>query len=305
MTTVQFSKFLLLAGLFGSSFLFMKIASPEFGATPLIALRLMVAAVLLQLLFPLKKQDYSWENIRHFLFLGCVNAAIPFSLFAYAAPTLPAGFSSLSNITVPLWSTALAFWWFDEKLTWKKTSGLIFGMVGVVILLLSKPTILASVTHFLQQEQGINGGNSENVGNNSNELIAMLLCCIACFGYALSANYTRKYVKHLSPQTISTGSQTFGTLALIPFALWNLPTSLPSTNAFLCVGALGVLCTALAISILYQLVHEIGASKMVFMTFLVPVFATFWGCLFLGETIQLMTLVGASFASFGVFLVLK
>ena len=126
---------LLLAAVWGISFLFTRIAAPDLGPILLIELRLLLAGVTLLLLSTrlnlITQIRHNWLNL---LILGIINSAIPFILFAFAALYLPAGFTSILNAAAPLFGTLIAGLWLKEKLTLGQFIGLVVGFAGVTIL---------------------------------------------------------------------------------------------------------------------------------------------------------------------------
>jgi drug/metabolite transporter (DMT)-like permease len=111
----------------------------------------------------------------------------------------------------------------------------------------------------------------------------MAACLAACICYAFAASFTRKYLTGVPALATATGSQIGATLALaIPAALlW--PAQMPSMKAWLALVALGVACTALAYILFFRIIETAGPARALTVTFLVPVFAVFYGVIFLGE----------------------
>ncbi|MBE9140115.1 DMT family transporter [Nodosilinea sp. LEGE 07088] len=135
-------EFVLLAALWGGSFLFMRVAAPEFGPVWLIELRLVLASLAL---LPLVLRRGLWavglSHWRHLLVVGALNSALPFVLLAYATLSLPAGFTSILNATAPLFGTAIAVIWLKERYSLSRMTGLTLGFIGVVILLGWQPIV--------------------------------------------------------------------------------------------------------------------------------------------------------------------
>ncbi|MDK3159793.1 EamA family transporter [Kamptonema cortianum] len=118
MSISNIAKLLLLAALWGGSFLFMRIAAPILGPVWLIEFRVLLAGlVLLPLLARLALLGEMRRNLIPLLVVGCLNSAVPFVLFAFASISLPAGFTSILNATAPLFGTVVAAVWLKEKLT--------------------------------------------------------------------------------------------------------------------------------------------------------------------------------------------
>ena len=132
---MQIAELLLLAAIWGASFLFMRVATPEFGPIALIAIRVGVAALVL---LPLLRTAAAWQHLRHkagaFLIVGVFASALPFCLFAYSTLHLSAGFDSILNATVPLWTGVIAFLWLKNPMSKVQVLGLLVGLVGVVTL---------------------------------------------------------------------------------------------------------------------------------------------------------------------------
>ena len=94
----------LLAAVWGASFLFMRMGAPEFGPIALVQLRMLIAALFL---LPILKMRVGLGelpgNWKHLTMLGLYNSAIPFLLLTYATLFVTAGFASVINATAPLW----------------------------------------------------------------------------------------------------------------------------------------------------------------------------------------------------------
>ena len=126
---------LLLGALWGGSFLFMRMAVPEFGAVPLAALRVVGAALLL---VPLLSAGQGTATLRRhwkpIAWIGLCNSALPFMFFAYAALSIEAGVSAILNATAPLFGAFIAAVWLRESTDAWRTSGLLIGLAGVALL---------------------------------------------------------------------------------------------------------------------------------------------------------------------------
>ncbi len=127
--------FLLLAALWGASFLFMCVAAPAFGAFALVEVRVAIAAVFL---LPLLAWRGGLAALRAraptLAIVGVLNSAIPFVLFTYSTLTITAGLASIVNATVPLWAALVAWLWLRERIRAAQSLGLAIGLVGVVLL---------------------------------------------------------------------------------------------------------------------------------------------------------------------------
>jgi drug/metabolite transporter (DMT)-like permease len=254
---------LLLAGVWGASFLFMRIAAPILGPVLLIELRLLLAGLTLLLIaIRLNLIDEIRKNLIHLFVIGCLNSAIPFLLFAFAALYLPSGFSSIINATTPLFGILISGLWLREKLTWGQFAGLIVGFAGVTILV---------------------GWTKIPVTKNFIWAVIGGLC--ASFLYGIGASYIKNKLSGVNPITIATGSLLSATIVLLPITPRFLPDTFPSLTVILMTIALGLFSTAFAYILYFHLLDNIGVNKTLTVAYLVPLFAMFWGSLILGEPI--------------------
>ena len=138
------AEFLLLAAIWGASFLFMRLATVEFGALPTAALRVTIAALFLlpimlfQGLGPQLRQH--WKPV---LLVGLLNSAIPFACFAFALLHITTGLSSILNATVPLFGALVAWLWLGDRLDRTRILGLMLGFAGVALLASDKAGLRA------------------------------------------------------------------------------------------------------------------------------------------------------------------
>lgn len=268
--------FLLLAAIWGSSFLFMRVAVVEFGPLPTAAVRVAVAAIfLLPLLWwrglgPQLRQH--WKAIT---LVGLLNSGIPFALFSFALLSITTGLSAILNATVPLFGALVAWLWLKDRPTGSRVLGLAVGFLGVAMLAWDKAT-------FRPDASGIAPG------------WAVLACLGATICYAFAASATKRYLGGLPPLVTATGSQVGATLGLALPALWLWPAQMPGGQAWLAVLVVGVLCTAVAYILYFRLIEQAGPARALAVTFVVPVFAIFYGMLFLQEPVTgWMLLCGA------------
>ncbi len=258
----------LLAAIWGASFLFMKIAVSEFGPIGLIACRVSVAAVFLFAILAAKGAISTLPNkILPFFILGAINTAIPFVLFAYALKTLPVGYGAVINATVPLFGALTATMLGLEKISFQKGVGLAVGFGGVLVLVASK---LTAVENGLAIAAG---------------LLAALL-------YGIAAYYSKKQFAGDNPLVVAAGSLMGATALLIPFTWFAWPTSPISTKAWLYGIALGIVCTGIAYLLYFRLIKHVGPTKAITVTYLIPVFGMLWGFIVLQELITWNMIVG-------------
>ncbi|WP_259365644.1 DMT family transporter [Colwellia sp. MB02u-6] len=277
---------LLLAAIWGASFMFMRVGSPEFGPIVFATLRTGIAAIFLIMCLVLFKETNAlkgrWRDI---FVVGALNTAIPFTLFSFATLTLTAGTASVLNATAPMFSAIVAYIWLKDKLSLSAIFGLIIGFFGVYLL----------VSDNLNFDIEFTDKSFEN-----NALLPTLAAMLAALCYGISANYTKKNLSTIKPLALAAGSQISATAMLLPLSLFFIPETLPSANAIWSVLLIGVICTGVAYILFFRLIAQLGPAKAISVTYLIPAFGILWGALFLGETISLIMLLGGGIILLGV-----
>lgn len=263
-------EFLLLAALWGSSFLFMRLGAAEFGALPTAGVRVALAALFL---LPVFLVSGVWEAFRQrmgkILLVGLLNSGIPFALFAFAVMHISTGLTSILNATVPLTGAAVAWIWLKDRPDGWRTTGLVIGFAGVCLLVIGK-------TGFSLAPGASSSGEA---------LLAMLACLLATVCYGLAASFTKRYLTGVHPLATASGSQIGAALGLSLPTAWLWPSHPVGMGAWAAMVAVALLCTSLAYILFFRIIERAGPSKALTVTFLVPVFALFYGSLFLDERI--------------------
>lgn len=272
-------EFLLLAALWGASFLFMRIGAAELGAWPTAGVRVALAAVFLLPVFALPAVRAAFRQHRaRILFVGLLNSGIPFALYAFAVMHVPTGLTAILNATVPLSGAAVAWLWLGERPDGSRLLGLLIGFAGVALLVVGKAS-------------GAPGPSGTAAPADALALWAMLAAIAATLCYGLAASFTKKYLQGVHPLATATGSQIGAALGLAVPTLWLWPAAPVSAHAWWAMGAVALLCTAIAYILFFRIIDQAGPSKALTVTFLVPVFALLYGTLFLDERITPWTLV--------------
>ena len=268
---------LLLAALWGDSFLLMRVAAPVLNPVWLIEMRVLLAGLAL---LPFLIRSNLWGEVRQrsvqLFVVGCINLALPFLLFAFAAIHLPAGFSSILNATSPLFGTVVAAIWFQEKLTIRGIVGLALGFAGVTILI-GVNTLETTPAFLTATAAGLMG--------------ALL--------YAIAAPYAKQQLSGVSPLVTATISQLSAAIFLLPVLPFTVPQAIPKPRILLSVLALAFFSTALAYIFYFRLIQNIGSTKALTVTYLIPIFAVVWGRLFLQEPITSSMIFGCSLILIG------
>lgn len=290
MTPRNLLQLTLLASIWGASFLFMRVAAPVIGAMPTAFLRVSLAAIgLLALLAVLKVRLDFQGKLKITMLLGLINSGIPTLMYSLAALTLPAGYSSIFNATTPLMGVLIGALFFAEQMTWAKGIGVFLGLFGVALLTRTGPLEF------------------------SLELVFGALACMVsttCYGFA--GYLTRRWLNQqggLDNRLASLGSMCGASLMLLPLFLWSLfvqpPASWGGWQVWSSLLALGLICTAFAYVLYFQLLSDIGPLKSMSVTFLIPPFGVFWGVLLLDEPLSWAYLYGGTLILLALYLVLK
>ena len=261
------TEFLVLAMIWGASFLFMRTAAIEFGALLTAGLRVGIAALFLLPLLLLRGQGpvlrAHWKPV---FLIGVFNSALPFALYSFAVQHITTGLSSILNATVPLFGAMVAWVWLGDKPTLSRAMGLGIGFLGVLLL-------AAGEASFKPNASGIA------------PLWAVAACLLATLSYGVSANFAKRFIPHVPPLATATGSQMGATLALLVPSLLTIPSDSPSLQAWGALVVVGVVSTGVAYILYFRLIDQTGPARALTVTFLVPVFAIAYGVALLDEHI--------------------
>ncbi|HEV8692768.1 MAG TPA: DMT family transporter [Lysobacter sp.] len=259
-----------LGAIWGASFLFMRIAAKDFGAMPLVEVRLGLGSlVLLPFLWRARAQFAQPRLWGKLALIGAINSAVPFMLFAWAAQRAPAGIGAIANAMTVLFTALVGFLFFGEKIGTKRAIALFTGFAGVVVLASGK-TAGASIGW------------------------AVVAGCAASFLYGIGINLVRRHLTGLPPAAVASATLGASTLLTLPFAIATWPQHAIPLNSWLSAGMLGVLCTGIAFVMYYRLIARIGASRASTVTYLIPLFGVAWAWMLLGEPLTMtMVIAGA------------
>lgn len=278
---------LVLGAMWGSSFLFIKVAVVEVPPAFVVAARLFFSVITLAAALPLLgrlagERTGAIPQVarlwRPMLVLGLFNAALPFFVISWGTQFLPSGTAAILNSTVPLFTALLALslpWFAGERLGLLGTTGLLLGIVGVGVL----------VGGFGGLVEGLTGTRSEALAG-----AAAILAGSA--SYAVGGLYARYAMKGV-PVTVSAVGQSAGGLILVlPFAAFALPERLPSLHVLGALAGLGVIGTGFSLLLYFRLIANVGPTRTSTVTYLVPVWALLYGALLLGEGITARSVLG-------------
>lgn len=264
----------LLAALWGASFLFIRIAVPTVGPIVLAFLRVSLAALGLLIYARASRHDIALlGRWRIFLLIGLANGAIPYVLIATAELHLTAALAAILNATTPLFAALLGVTWLGERLTLRTASGLLCGFGGVAVLVGWSP---------LAPDRALS--------------VAILASLLAALSYAVAGIIAKRVSVGVPVLSMALGQQLGAAMLLLPLVVPIVATtpatlrlSPPIVSA---IVALALLCTSVGYLLYFALIANVGPTRTLGVTFLVPPFGLLWGTLFLREAIRPGTAIG-------------
>lgn len=277
--------FLGLGFIWGSSYLFIKLAVDSFGTFTLVAFRLVVGALLLWAVVRIARQPIPRERrvYGHLVVMALINITIPFLLITWAEQSVDSSLAAILTSPVPLFAIVLsALFLPDEPMRVNGVAGLIVGFIGVVFV--TSPGLTAA-------------------GSSVSGELALLG---AAFSYACGAVYARRNVRGLPPMIPAVFQVTFaaiitGVLAAIIEQPWTAPA--PDLQAIVCVLWLGLLGSGVAYLFVFRLFAHWGATRTTLVAYLIPVVGIVLGYLVLQEQIDGRIILGTALIISGVALV--
>lgn len=261
MTRRQSAALLFLGAAWGASFLFIRIAAPVLGPVPLMAGRVVIAALALGLYARLRGIPLALRaQWRSLLILGLVHAALPFSLIAAAELRMSASLAAVLIAAQPLFAALIGVALLGERVSMRRGAGLLLGLAGVAILVGWTPGALDPAMRW-----------------------SVAACLAGAVCYAAGGIFARRRLGDLPPLTLALGQQLGAAAWLVPAALPQLPRTTPPLLPLLAMVTLALLSTAAAYVVFFRLLGEVGPVRAFTVTYLIPVFGVLWGVLALGE----------------------
>jgi drug/metabolite transporter (DMT)-like permease len=274
-------RLVLLAGIWGWSFLFIKVAVAGMTASTVAGLRVgLGAAVLLGVVRARGlRLPVGREWCRHFLVVALVGSAMPFTLLAWGEQHISSALSAVLNASTPLFAALFARLLLGDRLRAVQMAGLALGFAGVAV-----------------------AANLDVDDLTRSALGGELAAIVAGAGYGLAFAYTRRHLTTIPPIVAAAGQLLTATLLLAPLAL---VTSVrqglrPTPTRVAAIVLLGVLGTGVAYVLSYRLIADVGPTRASLVTYLIPIMAVAVGVLFLEETFSIRLVVGAGLTIAGI-----
>ncbi len=275
-------RLVLLAAIWGGSYVFIRMIVPVFGAVGTMWLRILIGGLALLVYAAATRAELGLRQWwKQYLVIGLLNSVIPFTLISYAMKTLPAGYGAILNALSPVFAAIFAALLLQEKLTGLRIFGMILSLAGVAMIL-----------------------NLGPVPVNAETLIAAGMSILATISYGYISVYAKKHAKGAPNMGVATGALILPALLATPLAAPFTVWVEPSMSALLALAGLGIFCSGVAYVLYYGLVRDVGPTKAISVTFLIPLFGVLWGVLFLGERFTVGAAVGGAVVLLGMALVL-
>jgi drug/metabolite transporter (DMT)-like permease len=273
---------LVLAAIWGSSFMFIEIALDDLSPAATMTGRLLFASTaLLGVLIASRGWRRAFRCLREFgwpgVVLGVISTALPFWLIAWGQTHIDSGIAAIGNASMPIFVALLAIRFAQhERVTGFRAFGIALGILGVGVLVGVNPA----------------GGWWGVVGT--------LAVVLASISYAAGSLYSQHKLGNASNLLVSTASAFWGTVAILPFGIAQGPSELPGWEALAAVAVLGLGGTAIGLMMYLGMLERYGSSRASLVVYLLPPTALFYGAVFLDEPIRLTAIVGLALILAGV-----
>lgn len=276
--------FLALGLMWGSSYLFIKLAVDDFGTFTLVALRLAIGAALLWVVVRLTNQALPRDRrlYGHLVVMALANVVIPFALITWAERSVDSSIAAILTSAVPLFAIVIApIFLHDEPIRVNGVAGLLVGFIGVVVL------------------------TSRDLAIAGSDLTGEIALLGAALSYAVGAVYSRHNMRGVAPLIPAVAQVTFallisGTIAILFEHPW---TARPDGEAIFSIVWLGVVGSGFAYLAVFRLLASWGATRTTMVAYVIPVVGIVLGYLVLSEPIDGRLLVGTALVIAGVSLV--
>lgn len=279
----EWGAFWLLGAIWGSSFLWIKIAVSDIGPVTLVAFRLLFGLIGLLVVMGLQRQRLPRARalLPAFFFMGLFNATLPISLISWGETRIDSGLASILNGTVPLFAIGIAHYWLtDEKITAQRVVGLVLGFAGVVVLVSGDLT----------------------PGALSGNLLGQLAVLAAAASYAMAATFSRRYLRNQPPVLQGTmvllTADAFAWLGVLTL---ERPLRLPALPiTWIAIAWLGLLGSCVAYLLYFYLINVWGPTRTSVVTYVFPVIGLVLGIVFLNERPEWRLFVGTALIVAGI-----
>jgi len=272
--------------IWGGAFIFIALALDDFGPVSIASWRVSLGAVVLLIIALLIGQPFprGFREWRRIFIVGCLNSAIPFFLISWGQQFISSAETALLMAMGTFFALIVShFTSHDERINKPRALGVSVGFLGVLVLVF---------------------WDISSAGSGA--LIGQLAVIVAGCSYATSSIVSRR-LTHLPMISTSAATLLSASLYMIPLAFL-LEDPLPAEIAdrsLLALAYLGVVATALAMTMRFFIIRANGAVFMSLVGYLVPLFGVLWSALYFADAINLQTLVALMLILIGIALTRK
>jgi len=268
--------------IWGSSFLWIKIAVDELPAATLAAERITLGAVVMLVFLRLRGVRFprTWRALWPLAVVGFLNAAVPYTLISWGEEVVDSGTAAVLNSLTPIFSLLIAGLYLRvEPVTLMRVLGLIVGFAGAALLASREFALRDDPTALL---------GAGAVG-------------LAAVSYAVAASYARHHLLVTHRYVVSAGTLVFGALFTWPLALIADGPRLPSEpDTILAMLWLGIMGAFVAYLLYFFLIEQLGATLASMVTYVFPIVGVALGVIVLGELLDLRLVVGTALVLAGI-----
>jgi len=279
------AELLLLATIWGGSFISNRLALNEVPVLTTVAFRVTGACLLLWIFVRFRRLDIprSPRIWAAFLVMGLLNNALPFTLITWGQLTIPSGLAAIVNASTAIFGVLTAALLFrDERLTTRRLTGVLLGFTGVAVAIGLQALTTLNLTSLPQ-----------------------LALVAAAISYALAAVFARRMLGGLAPQVAAAGMLTGSSLLMLPAALWidGAPVLSHGAQIWGALTYLAVISTAGAYLLYYRVLGMAGAGNLSLVTLLTAPIAIAFGALILNEALPLRAYAGFALIALGLLII--
>lgn len=274
MSAKNWLKFIVLGLVWGSSFLWIKVALNEVGPFTLVFFRAGIAFLGLAVIWAIKRPAIHLRDLWKLAFMGIFNHSLPIVLVSWSEKHISSGLASILNSTTPLFTIIIASMFLsEERITIKRALGLLMGFAGVFII----------ASNDLGQSDSLKG-------------IGILTMLLAACSYATSSVFARKKLQGTSNEALSFGQMGMAFLFIAPTAsIVEAPLHIPTQAlTWIALGWLGLLGSAITLILYFSLLNSVGPTKMSMSAYLFPLVGVILGVIVLGERPDWRVLIGGA-----------
>jgi len=256
--------------LWGMPYLLLKVSVEELSVPVIVCSRTLIGAlVLVPIALRQKTLLPALKKYHYVLLYAVLELFIPWLLITSAEQKITSGLAGLLVATVPIWTTVIASV-NGDKTVWhkKRLGGLLIGFIGVLLVV------------------GI-----ESIRSDQNPL-AILMILVASLSYATAVATVTATIPEIDPIAINGLAMISAAIFFLPFALFALPDQMPTTHVIASQITLGLLPTAMAFILFFELMRDVGPARASLVTYLNTAFAVVLGVLILHEPLTLGIVVG-------------